>query len=81
MNYKDIDYTKYLSYDNGKGILLSSTDIEILERYDIDFRGYASIKDLIIDLENLCDVYDIDDDLEDLLNKLSEVYYYNYVKK
>ena len=40
MNYKDIDYSKYLSIDNGKGILLSKEDALVLKRYDIDYKKY-----------------------------------------
>lgn len=81
MDYKDIDYSKYLSVDNGRGILLSKGDIEILERYGFDFRNYSSIKNLLIDLDSYCNDNLIDEDLEDVINKISEMYYYNCVNK
>jgi len=81
MNYKDIDYSKYLSVDNGKGILLSKSDIEILERYGFDFNYYSNIKDLLIDLDNYCNDNLIEEDLEEVINKISEMYYYNCVNK
>lgn len=81
MEYKDIDYTKYLSVDNGNGILLNKSDIETLERYGFNFKTYSNIKDLIIDLDNYCNECDDTDEIEEILNKLSEMYYYNYVNK
>ena len=81
MSYRNIDYTKYLSLDNGKGILLSVGDVQILKRYGFDFECYSSIKDLLMDLDNYCNNNFIEEDLEDVLNKISEMYYYNYVNK
>ena len=42
------DYSKYLSYDNGKGILLNKYDKEVLDRYQINYQECSSIKSLII---------------------------------
>ena len=43
-----IDYSKYLSYDNKKGILLNNQDKDILDRYKIDYDSLSNLKDLII---------------------------------
>mgnify|MGYP004564667551 CR=1 FL=1 len=80
MDYKDIDYSKYLSVDNGKGILLSKEDVLVLKRYDIDYKKYGNLNELIFDIESLLDEED-DEELEDICSKLSEIYYYNYVNK
>ena len=80
MDYKDIDYSKYLSVDNGKGILLSKEDTLVLKRYDINYKKYGNLNELIFDIESLLDEED-DEELEDICSKLSEIYYYNYVNK
>lgn len=80
MDYKDIDYSKYLSVDNGKGILLSKEDALVLKRYDIDYKKYGNLNELIFDIESLLDEED-DEELEDICSKLSEIYYYNYINK
>lgn len=80
MNYRDIDYRKYLSIDNGNGILLSKEDINILEKYGFNFYNYNNIKEILMDLDNLCND-DYQEELEELIQKLNEIYYYNYIKK
>lgn len=80
MDYKDIDYSKYLSVDNGKGILLSKEDTLVLKRYGIDYKKYGSLNELIFDIESLLDEEE-DEELEEICSKLSEIYYYNYVNK
>lgn len=81
MDYKDIDYTKYLSIDNGKGILLSREDVYVLERYGFDFNKYNNLQDLIFDVDNYINDGYGEDDLEYVLQKISEMYYYNNVNK
>lgn len=80
MDYKDIDYSKYLSVDNGKGILLSKEDTLVLKRYGIDYKKYGNLNELIFDIESLLDEEE-DEELEEMCSKLSEIYYYNYVNK
>lgn len=80
MDYKDIDYSKYLSVDNGKGILLSKEDTLVLKKYGIDYKKYGKLNELIFDIESLLDEEE-DEELEEICSKLSEIYYYNYVNK
>ena len=78
----DIDYSKYLSVDNGRGLLLSQDDIEILNRYGFDYHNYTDLGSLIFDIDNYISYnLDYDDDLELVLMRLSEKYYYNNVNK
>ena len=74
------DYSKYLSYDNGKGILLSYEDKEVLDRYDIDYNNISDIDMLLYEIDK-CLEYNFSEDLELVLIHLSEVKYYNYIKK
>jgi len=67
----------------GNDIYLSENDIEVLKRYDFDINKYTSIKSLILDIsEYLDDNNDLElDDLEDLVNTLSEFDYYHNTNK
>lgn len=77
------DYTKYLSVDNGKGLLIKSSDIEVLDRYGIDYQMCSSLRDLILIIgEYIDDNYgDVLEDLEEVLEHLSEMHYYQEVNK
>lgn len=77
------DYTKYLSYDNGKGILLNNYDKEVLEQYKINYQECSSIKSLLILINDFLDnnYYEDLNDLENVLEHLEETYYYNEVNK
>ena len=77
------DYRKYLSYDNGKGILLNNYDKEILDMYKINYQECSSTKSLIILINDYLEnnYYEELDELETVLEHLEETYYYNEVKK
>lgn len=77
------DYSKYLSYDNKKGILLNKDDKSILDRHKINYDKLTSLKDLIIEInEYLEDNYYEDlEDLEIVLSNLEETYYYTKINK
>ncbi len=76
------DYTKYLSYDNKKGLLLNNQDKSILDKYKIDYMMLTNLKDLIIEInEYLEDNYEELEDLETVLSHLEETYYYTKVNK
>ena len=74
------DYTKYLSVDNGHGILLPKDDVYLLDKYHIDYYQCNSLKELILLIENCLDE-DYDEELERVLDNLSEVHYYQEVNK
>ena len=78
-----IDYLKYLSYDNGKGILLNGNVKFILENYGIDYYNCSCFNDLIFKIREYMDneVLEDIDDLEDVLCHLSEMHYYYETKK
>ena len=77
------DYSKYLSYDNKKGILLNKQDKSVLDIYKINYQTKSNLKDLILEInEYLEDNYYEDlDDLEIVLSHLEETYYYTEIKK
>lgn len=77
------DYKKYLSIDNGKGLLLKESDIFVLKQYGINYLDYSSVKDLILMVSKFIDEHYEDDieELEDVLENLMEIYYYTQVNK
>ena len=77
------DYSKYLSYDNKKGILLNKDDKSILDKYKIDYDKLTSLKSLIIEIQEYLEdnYYEDLEDLEIVLSNLEETYYYTKVNK
>ena len=78
-----IDYSKYLSIDNGNGLLFNREDVRVMEFYNINYQNCNSISDLIMVISKFIDDnYDDDiEELEDVLSHLMENHYYNYVNK
>ncbi len=64
-----------------KNIYLSDNDLKVLKKYDISYNDFSNMKELMFYLEELLGNEDIDNDLEDLLIKLSEYNYYFYTNK
>lgn len=77
------DYRKYLSYDNGKGLLLNNNDKEVLDKYQINYQSCSNIKSLVVYINEYLEdnYYDELEDLEYVLEHLEETYYYNEVNK
>lgn len=69
--------------DNKKGLLLNKYEIEVLNRYNFDYRMYSSLSELIFDIDNYINESSLGDidDLEEILEKLYERHYYNEVNK
>ena len=47
-----IDLDSFMNIDNGNGILLSKYEIELLLKYDIDYRNYSDIESLLFVEQN-----------------------------
>ncbi len=90
INGKDVDINKLINnvYDDknmikmrGNGIYLSDNQIEVLKRYDIDYKKYSSLNGLIFEIEEILN-NDVDaNDLEEVSSRLSELNYYNNTNK
>ena len=63
-----------------KNLYLTNNQIETLKRYNIDYETSNNIRDLMLKIENIIDYEDIEE-LELLLDKLSERQYYEETKK
>ena len=75
----DIEKTKIKKIKND--IYLSDAWIEILERYDIDYRKYNSISALIFDIEEILNSGIEANELEELSRDIQEFNYYNNTNK
>ena len=75
----DIEKTKLKKIKND--IYLSDACIEILERYDIDYRKYNSISALIFDIEEILNSGVDANELEELSRDIQEFNYYNNTNK
>lgn len=77
------DFSKYLSVDNGKGLLIKKNDAFILEQYGFNYKNYSSLNDLILMISKYLDDHYEDDseELEEVLNNLLELHYYHEVNK
>lgn len=73
------DYTMMKKVNN-KGLFLSQEQMDILSSYNIDYSKYASIRELMIEVEEVFEECG-DDVLNNLLNVLAERDYYENYKK
>lgn len=78
LNNIDFENNKLIKINNN--LYLTNNQIEILKRYNIDFETSNSIRDLMIKIETILDYEDIEE-LENLLNNLTERNYYENTKK
>lgn len=62
-------------------LFLTNNQINILKRYNIDYETSSSLRDLMIKIENILDYEEDIDELEILLENLSERNYYENTKK
>lgn len=78
---KNVYNDKSMIKMRGNGIYLSDNQIEVLKRYDIDYKKYSSLNSLIFEIEEILN-NDVDaTDLEEISSRLSELNYYNNTNK
>ena len=75
-----IDLDSFMNIDNGNVILLSKYEIELLLKYDIDYRNYSDIESLLKEIDDILE-NDYIEELEDIVIKLEEQHYYKDIKK
>lgn len=61
-------------------IYLTKYQIEVLDRYHIEYNSCSDIKEIIFLIEDILDV-DYDEDLDELAKSLQEFNYYNFTNK
>ena len=72
---------KTMMKQRGNGIYLSDNDIEVLNRYNINYLNYSSLNSLIFNIEQILNEETDLNDLEEVSRKLSELNYYNNTNK
>lgn len=75
INFED---NKLIKVNNN--LYLTNNQINLLKRYNIDYEISNSLRDLMFKIEDFLD-YQESDELEDLLNILSERNYYENTNK
>ena len=78
---KDVYNDKSMIKMRGHGIYLSDNQIEVLKRYDIDYKKYISLNSLIFEIEEILNEEVDASDLEEVSSRLSELNYYNNTNK
>ena len=78
LNNIDFNNNKLIKINNN--LYLTNNQIETLKRYNIEYISCNNLRDLMIKIENIID-YDNEEELELLLDKLSERQYYEETKK
>lgn len=71
---EDLDF-KSNSINDINGLLLTNKEIEILERYDIDYKSCSSLKDIIYIIEDILSEEEIEE-LDLISQSISERDYY-----
>ena len=79
LNNIDFENNKLIKIN--KNLYLTNNQIDILERYNIDYETSNSLRDLMIKIEDILDYEEDIPELEDLLDKLSERNYYEFTNK
>lgn len=79
----NIDFTSNSINDYGNGILLTNGEVEVLERYNIDYKNCISLKNLITKIESILEENDYTDmeDLDYIEETISERDYYQNTNK
>ena len=75
---KQIEDNKLIKVNNN--LYLTKNQIELLDLYKIDYKKSTSIRDLMLKIEDIIDYEEIDE-LETLLDALSERNYYENTNK
>lgn len=74
----NIKYDMHKSYN---GILLTDSEISILKQYGFNINNYNNVGSLIFDLENYLNEEDGIEELEQVLESISEFNYYHNTNK
>lgn len=78
---KDVYNDKSMIKMRGNGIYLSDNQIEVLNRYNINYKKYISLNSLIFEIEEILNEEVDASDLEEVSLGLSELNYYNNTNK
>ena len=74
------DLIKNMLVDVGK-IMLTNKEIEVLNRYDINYNNVISLKELLLKIEKILIEEDYPEDLEEISANIQERDYYQNTNK
>ena len=77
---QSIDVSTSFLKNRANGILLTDEDVEILDRYGIDYQKCSNASELVFQIEEYLNELD-SEELENLSLRLSEFQYYNETNK
>lgn len=77
----DLDFKSNSLNDCGKGVFLTNFEIDILEKYDIDYKNTTSLKEVLFLVEEILDDDSSLDDLENISKSIAERDYYMNTNK
>ena len=78
---KDFDFDSN-KFNNINGLMLTNREIEVLDRYKINYKNCKSLKEIIFEIEELLNDMDIvDEDLDYISGTISERDYYQNTNK
>ena len=78
LNNINFNNNKLIKINNN--LYLTKNQMETLEKYNINYKISNSMRDLMLKIEEILD-YDYDEELDNLLNNLSERNYYENTNK
>lgn len=78
---KEVYDDKNMLKMRGNGIYLSDNEVQVLKKYNIDYKKYSSLSSLIFGIEEILNEEVDADDLEQISSKLSALNYYNNTNK
>lgn len=78
----EMDFTSNMLSDIGNGIMLTNREIDVLTRYNIDYKSCLTLKEIIYKIEDVIEneEYDIDE-LDYISSTISERDYYQNTNK
>lgn len=71
----NLDFDKNSLKDCGNGIFLTNFEIQVLEKYHIDYKKTVSLKEILFEVEDILND-DYYDDLENISKSIAERDYY-----
>ena len=81
IDINDLVSDKYMHKEVKKGIFLSDYQIEVLSRYDINIDEVSSINEIILLASDILELDNDADDLDQVINEISEFNYYTNTNK
>lgn len=77
----EIDFTKNSLVECKNGLLLTNFEIEILEKYKIQYKKYNNLKGILFEIEEILNYDSSLDDLEQVSKSIAERDYYQNSNK